>query len=174
MKRFRLYIEILAAILVLARDGPKARKGNKGVIAGRFQETDPIGFLNARKSGTLVFDEIPYRTLNTLYNASWCCVNTSDKQGGGQRITLEAMAAGIPVIVMSDSPKNREYVEESGAGLVVDPTEHAIRKGIGDIMTWTPEQRSAGRAYIERKWTATHYKNAIIQGINQVLKQHGK
>jgi len=79
---------------------------DKGVICGRFQETDPIGFINARKEGTLVFDEVPYQTLNTLYNASWCCVNTSEFWGGGQRITLEAMASGIPVIVMADSPKN--------------------------------------------------------------------
>jgi glycosyltransferase involved in cell wall biosynthesis len=142
----------------------------KGVICGRFQETDPIGFLNARDNGTLVFPELPYPAVNALYNASWCCVNTSSEWGGGQRTTLEAMAAGIPVIVMKDSIKNREYVEESGAGLVVEPDELQIRNAIEEIKKWTPEQRAKGRAYVESKWTAKHYADNIIKGINQVLK----
>lgn len=145
--------------------------GDKGVICGRFQESDPIGFLNARENKTLVLPEISYQAVNALYNSSWCCVNTSSEWGGGQRTTLEAMAAGIPVIVMRDSIKNREYVEESGAGIVVDPDEEQIRKAILEIKTWTPEQRSAGRQYVENKWTHHHYKDAIIKGINQVLNK---
>ena len=142
---------------------------DKGVICGRFQESDPIGFINARKEGTLVFDEVPYKTLNTLYNSSWCCVNTSEFWGGGQRITLEAMAAGIPVIVMADSPKNIEYVAESGAGLIVEPNEQDIRKGIEEIKKWTPEQRARGRVYVESKFTASHYAKAINNAIIKVL-----
>lgn len=143
---------------------------SRGVICGRFQESDPIGFLNARENGTLVFNELPVHAVNTLYNSSWCCVNTSSEWGGGQRTTLESMAAGIPVIVMKDSIKNREYVEESGAGIVVEPDELQIQKAIEEIKTWTPEQRMKGRAYVESKWTHRHYKDAIIKGINQVLK----
>lgn len=144
---------------------------SKGVICGRFQETDPIGFLNARENGTLVFPELPYPAVNALYNSSWCCVNTSSEWGGGQRTTLEAMAAGIPVIVMKDSVKNREYVEESGAGIVVEPDELQIQKAIEEIKTWTPEQRARGRQYVESKWTHIHYKNAIMEGINMVLNK---
>lgn len=144
--------------------------GSKGVICGRFQESDPIGFMKARENGTVVFNELPYHAVNTLYNSSWCCVNTSEFWGGGQRTTLESMAAGIPVIVMSDSPKNIEYVQESGAGLIVEPNEEAIRRGIEEIKKWTPEERGRGIKYVQSKWTEVHYKNAIIEGINQVLK----
>lgn len=148
----------------------RALKSN-GVICGRFQESDPIGFMNARDNGTLVLPELPYEAVNGLYNASWCCVNTSDVWGGGQRTTLEAMAAGVPVIVMSDSPKNREYVEESGAGIVVDPNEDAIRKGIEEVKKWTDEERHRGIAYVQSKWTHEHYADAIIHGIYEVLNK---
>jgi glycosyltransferase involved in cell wall biosynthesis len=144
---------------------------DRGVICGRFQESDPEGFLMARKHKTLVLPEIPYEAVNALYNASWCCVNTSSYWGGGQRTTLEAMAAGIPVIVMEDSPKNREYVEESGAGIVVAPSPEAIRNAIEEIKKWTPEQRSRGIDYVNGKWTAQHYADNIIKGINQVLNK---
>jgi len=143
---------------------------SKGVVCGRFQESDPVGFLNCRENGTLVLPELPYPAVNALYNSAWCCVNTSSEWGGGQRTTLEAMAAGIPVIVMKDSIKNREYVEESGAGLVVEPDELQIQKAIEEIKKWTPEQRAKGRKYVESKWTARHYADNIIKGINQVLK----
>lgn len=144
---------------------------DKGAICGRFQESDPVGFLNARENGTLVFPELPYPAVNALYNAAWCCVNTSSEWGGGQRTTLEAMAAGIPVIVMKDSVKNREYVEESGAGLVVEPDELQIRNAIEEIKKWTPEQRRKGRTYVESKWTHEHYAKAILEGINKVLSK---
>ena len=142
---------------------------SKGAICGRPQATDPTGFIEARENGTLLFPELPYPAVSALYNASHCCVNTSEFWGGGQRTTLEAMACGIPVIVMSDSPKNREYVEESRAGLVVDPSEDAIRKAIEEIKLWTPEEKARGRKYVENKWTAEHYAISILQGIKQVL-----
>lgn len=154
------------------RQGLFARAlSDRGVICGRFQESDPIGFLSARENKTLVLPELPYGAVNALYNASWCCVNTSSEWGGGQRTTLEAMAAGIPVIVMKDSVKNREYVEESGAGIVVEPDEVQIRKAIEEIKKWTPEERARGRRYVESKWTHHHYKDAIMRGINQVLNK---
>lgn len=145
--------------------------GSRGVLCGRFQESDPSGFLNARENGTLIFPELPYEAVNTLYNASWCCVNTSEYWGGGQRTTLEAMAAGIPVIVMSDSPKNIEYVKESGAGIIVEPNEESIRNGIEQIKKWPAERRSLGVEYIQSKWTARHYADNILKGINKILNK---
>lgn len=142
----------------------------KGLVCGRWQESDQIGFLMARKHKSVVLPELPYSAVSALYNASWCCVNTSEYWGGGQRVTLEAMACGIPVIVMNDSPKNREYVEESGAGIVCDPNPEAIRKAVEEIKNWSPEQRSKGRAYVESKWTEKHYADNILKGINQILK----
>lgn len=141
----------------------------KGAICGRWQKEDPIGFIQARENGTLILPELPYEAVNALYNASWCCVNTSEFWGGGQRTSLEAMASGIPVICMSDSPKNREYVEESGAGLVVDPDENQIRNAIEEIKKWTPEQRRKGLNYVNSKWTHKHYAENILLAINKVL-----
>lgn len=141
---------------------------DKGVICGRWQPEDPIGFITARENKTLVLPELPYEAVNALYNASHTCVNTSEYWGGGQRTTLEAMSANIPVICMSDSVKNREYVEESGFGLVVDPDENQIRNAIEEIKKWEPSNK--GREYIESKWTARHYADNILKGIEQVLK----
>lgn len=145
--------------------------GDRGVISGREQETDPIGFIEARKNKTLVLPELPYQAVNSLFNASWCCVNTSSFWGGGQRSTLEAMAAGIPVIAMSDSPKNCEYIEESGCGIVCEPTKEAIRDAVDEIKLWDTEKtREKCLRYIQSKWTHQHYADAILVGINQVLK----
>jgi glycosyltransferase involved in cell wall biosynthesis len=141
---------------------------NKGVICGRFQPEDPIGFILAREQGTLVLPELSQEAVAGLYNASHCCVNTSEYWGGGQRTTLEAMSCGIPVIVMSDSPKNIEYVKESNAGLVCEPDEHSIRKAIEEIKTWTDEEKRRGIDYINSKWTHHHYANNILEAINKI------
>lgn len=141
----------------------------KGVICGRGQNEDPGQFLMARENNTMLFPELPYEAVNSIYNASHCCVNTSDYWGGGQRTTLEAMAAGIPVIVMKDSTKNREYVEESGAGIVVDPSEENIRKAIEEIKSWTPEEKSRGIAYVHSKWTHEHYAKNILEAIHDCI-----
>lgn len=154
------------------RQGLFARAlGGKGLICGRGQAADQSGFLLARQYGTFLMPELSYEAVNAIYNASWTCVNTSDYWGGGQRTTLEAMACGVPVIVMKDSTKNREYVEESGAGLVVDPDENAIRKAIDEIKTWTPSQRERGIAYVHSKWTHRHYAENILKGIEIVIKK---
>lgn len=142
---------------------------SKGVICGRWQKEDPIGFIMARENGTMVLPELPYEAVNALYNASHCCVNTSEYWGGGQRTTLEALATGLPVIVMSDSPKNREYVEECGYGLVVDPDENKIREAIEEIKTWQPSNK--GIDYVQSKWTSEIYAQNIIKGINKVLNK---
>lgn len=148
--------------------------GNKGVVCGRFQEHDSIGFVTCREQGTLVLPELPYPAVSALLNASNCLVNTSDYWGGGQRATLEAMACGVPAIVMSDSPKNREYVEESGAGLVCEPDENLIRKAIEDVKKWTDEEKQKGVDYVRSKWTHHHYANSILEAINEVHASYTK
>jgi hypothetical protein len=142
---------------------------SKGVICGRWQKEDPIGFIQARENNTVVLPELPYEAVNALYNASHCCVNTSEYWGGGQRTTLEALAAGVPVIVMSDSPKNREYVEECGYGLVCEPDEESIRRAVEEIKTWEPSNK--GREYVENKWTHRHYAENIMKAIDSVMEK---
>lgn len=148
--------------------------GSKAVFCGRDQKEDMQPFVLARSLGATIFPEISYEAVNVIYNASVACVNTSEYWGGGQRVTLEAMAAGTPVIVMSDSPKNMEYVQESGFGLIVAPSEEAIRKAIDEVREWTPEQRLKGREYVLSKWTSQHYADNIDEAIKEVLEKYAK
>jgi glycosyltransferase involved in cell wall biosynthesis len=70
---------------------------------------------------------------------------------------------------MNDSPKNREYVEESGAGLVCDPNPEAIRTAVAILKSTDWGDR--GRNYIMAKYTSRHYADAILAGINKVLNK---
>ena len=60
---------------------------------------------------------------------------------------------------MTDSPKNREYVEESGYGLVIEPDANKIRQAVEEIKTWEPSTK--GRDYVLSKWTHYHYAEAL-------------
>ena len=76
------------------------------------------------------------------------------------------LACGIPPVVMSDSPKNREYVEESGFGVVAEPDVDSIRKAIIEAKKQDPQK---GIDYVTNKWTSQHYADNIMIGINRVL-----
>lgn len=142
--------------------------GDKGLVVGRYQENDRMPFDECKKYGTHVILEQPANNIAILLNRSFCCLQTSDQWGGGQRCTLEAMACGVPVICMEDSPKNREYVEESGFGLVVYPNKEEIRKAIEKIKKdseaglFSPQ---VGRDYIMSKWTSKHYAENLKKAI---------
>lgn len=138
--------------------------GPNGVLCGRYQDCDRDPWEKSLQSIRL--PEMSYPDVNKLINSAHCCVNTAEEIGGGQRCTLEAMAAGVPVIVMTDSPKNREYVEESGAGLVVEPDPDAIRRAIDEIKGWSHEDKKKGIEYINNKWTSKHYADALLSWIN--------
>lgn len=138
----------------------------RSVICGRFQETDPLPFIRSRAAGALVLPELSAEGVNSLIAASHTLVNCSDFWGGGQRATLEGMANGAPVIVMEDSPKNREYIEESGCGMVVPPEDAKIREAVEHLKaTWTAADTERSLAYIRSKWTEKHYADAILEGI---------
>lgn len=138
--------------------------GEKGCVAGRLQENDRQGYYDCKAHGVHIFDELSAEDVARKINESCTVVNTASYWGGGQRCTLEAMACNVPVIVMSDSPKNIEYVEESGAGIVCDPTPEAIQKALKNIKDVT-----GGRKYIENKWTSRHYAQAILSAIKEVI-----
>ena len=138
--------------------------GERGLLCGRYQETDQSPWRDSSKAVRL--PEMPAEGVASLINASHCVVNTAEYWGGGQRCTLEAMACGVPVVVMSDSPKNREFVEESGAGLVCDPNPDSIRKAVEDIKGWSEEEKQRGIGYIKEKWTSKHYADNLLKFIN--------
>lgn len=129
--------------------------GDKGILVGRKQETDTKPFLESERHGAKVIGEVSYEEVNKLLNQSKCLVQTSDFWGGGQRATLEAMACGLPVIAMTDSPKNREFIEESGCGAIVDPDPNKIKEAFDNLEYKNP------REYVMGKWTPKHYANSI-------------
>lgn len=133
--------------------------GNKGVLCGRYQEEDQAAWLDSERAFRL--PELPAEAVAKLINASHAVVNTSAYWGGGQRCTLEAMACNVPVIVMSDSPKNVEFVAESGAGIVCDPNPDAIRHAIEQVKG----KDMGGLQYIMSKWTSRNYADNLLKFI---------
>lgn len=130
--------------------------GQKGLLCGRYQEEDQSPWISSSQSIRL--PELPAEAVARLINASHAVVNTSEYWGGGQRCTLEAMACNVPVVVMSDSPKNREYVEESGAGIVCDPNPQAIRDAIESVKG----RDMGGMQYVFENWTSKHYAQNLF------------
>lgn len=144
--------------------------GDKGCVAGRLQANDRQGYYDCQAHNVAIFEEQPAEKIAELINQSHVVVNTASYWGGGQRCTLEAMACGVPVVVMSDSPKNSEYVIESGAGLVCEPTPDAIRAAITTIRENYSDFADKGVGYVAHKWSEHIYANNILKGIETVCK----
>lgn len=139
--------------------------GSRGMVAGRTQEHDRNGYNECVALGVQICPELTADELRNLINQSWAVVNTADAWGGGQRCTLEAMACGTPVIAMTDSPKNCEFVDASGAGEIVDPNPQAIRDAIERIKPHIDVLSKRAHRYVQDKWTENHYASAILKGI---------
>ena len=135
----------------------------KALIFGQPQDTDPKMFDDCRAFGCEVLLEQTYERTNLLLNSAHVSVNCADFWGGGQRATLEAMACDLPVVVMNDSPKNREYVEASGAGYICNPDPQSIRTAVQIALE--DKKRPSGREYVMKNWTPEHYKNAILSAL---------
>ncbi len=141
--------------------------GEKGLVVGRKQQQDLNGYNHCLKKKVMIIPEVQHDILPSLIGASHAVVNTSEFWGGGQRCTLEGMACDVPVIVMSDSPKNCEYVRESGAGIICEPNQEAIRAAVAEVKSG---KIKGGREYIESKWSSKHYAMALHNGIMQILQ----
>lgn len=142
--------------------------GSKGMVCGKYQEADSLPFDRCKALGCQVLPEMLPPALAFELNSSHTLIQSSDYWGGGQRATLEAMACGVPPIVMEDSPKCREYVEEAGFGLVVKPTAEAIREAVQRIKD-NPPDAMIGVNYVKQRYTAEIYKNQILEGIKKVV-----
>lgn len=140
--------------------------GKDGIAVGVKQDVEPECWQVCEKYGVPIIEEQPREVVAQYINKSLTVVNTSSFWGGGQRLTLEAMACNVPPIVMADSPKNIEYVQESGFGMVVDPCIQGIREAVYGT-TWKPS--NAGRDYIMSKWTSRHYAESLKHGLLEIL-----
>lgn len=130
--------------------------GEDAMVFGQRQATDSRPFDECEKCNSTVIEEVPYQEANKLLNQTKVSVNCADFWGGGQRATLEAMACDVPVVVMKDSPKNREFVEEAGIGEVVDPQPERIREAVERL-----QNTKGGREYVMSKWSHHHYANSL-------------
>lgn len=142
--------------------------GSKGTVAGRQQQFDTHGYNQCKKLGVTIFNEMSAENVAHTINASYSVVNTSNAEGGGQRCTVEGMACGVPVIVMSDSPKNCELVRASGGGIICEPTSDAIFDAVQEAKLHSDLYGSSGLAYIKSHLTEKHYADAIIAGIHEI------
>jgi glycosyltransferase involved in cell wall biosynthesis len=95
----------------------------------------------------------PYAAMPLLYNASEVCI-TGSQEEGGPWVALEAMACGVPTIVMADcawgvseafAELERDY---PGSCKVVPPSPDAIYAAIEELRT--ADGTAARRAIVER------------------------
>lgn len=145
--------------------------GSHGATAGRIQDHERWCYDNCVQRGVLALPELSAEATVSMINGSYTVVNTAEFWGGGQRCTLEAMACGVPPIVMEDSPKNREFVEESGYGLVARPDPVHIREMVNRVMSGDTAAQQVGIDYIQSKWTEKHYAESLLEGMREILMQ---
>lgn len=138
--------------------------GPKALLVGKFQPHEQFLIDDSLKFGAVVLPKTPYEILPYLLSSAHTCINMADVWGGGQRTTLEAMACGIPVLCRNDSPKNMEYIQESGFGEIIPPATEQIIAGVGRLKT-KALNLNIGVNYVNSKWTHRHYAEAILKHI---------
>jgi len=142
--------------------------GNRGCVIGRGQDSDPYPFNRCRELGADVFPESSPSIIKELMQDSVALINCCDYWGGGQRATLEAMAVGLPVVCCNDSPKNMEFIEESGFGRIVNPDIHSIRQAVEELKQNPPDWK-IGVEYVRTKWSGDVYADQLLEGIKKII-----
>jgi glycosyltransferase involved in cell wall biosynthesis len=124
--------------LVIVADGPERQPLERLV--------EELGLRDSvRFAGGVWTDEWP--AMPDIHSAAdvYCSVPETD---GGPLSVLEAMAAGLPV-VSSDVPVLREWVAQTGAGLLwSDGTDEGLARLLADATRTQAEMGAAGRAYV--------------------------
>lgn len=136
--------------------------GNKIIAVGQFQESEKECYEVCQRSGVITKPLETREEISEWINCSHTVINPASFWGGGQRLTLEAMACDVPPIVCNDSPKNCEYVNESGFGLVVNPDTRSIQDAIENIKA---DPMSGGREYVMSKWSSKIYADKLEEGL---------
>ena len=143
--------------------------GQDGLAVGRLLEGELECADVCVKHGATIMPQLPYEVLPYLYAQSRFAVITANSHGGSQRTVLEAMAMNIPPIVMADSDKCSEYVQDSGFGRVVEPTVEAIRNAISEMMADKALGKSqSGREYVLSKYSTQGYSDALYLGLTSI------
>jgi glycosyltransferase involved in cell wall biosynthesis len=136
--------------------------GSKVLMCGPIQDTVEKDIIEkCWNNKAIAVGFIPPSTLSYFYNASSCCVVPTDRNGGSQRVVLEAMASGIPVITMVDQPLTSEFVSESENGAIIHPDPYEIVRAVKNVKS----RKWDTRKYIESAWTAKHYYQSIKRGM---------
>ena len=144
--------------------------GGESILIGKNQETDSYPFIYSKELGGVVVEELKGPKLVKTINSADVLVQSSDFWGGGQRATLEAMACGLPVICMSDSPKNIEYIDASGGGLISEPDSNSIQRTYEDVMKDYQTFSKKARDYVLQNWTWEHYAYNLNKAIKTCLQ----
>lgn len=139
--------------------------GKEGIAVGKLLEHELQCAEVCIKNGVTILPDIAAKALPFIYNQSEYTLVTAANIGGGQRNVLESMACNVPPIVMSDSDKNTEFVNESGFGLIVDPEVEAIKEALAK----QHEFKSNGRDYILSKYSAEIYADKLHKGLKSVI-----
>lgn len=140
--------------------------GNRGLCVGNWNVLDIVGA--CLKHNTPVLRRVSSRALCDLYNMSRVTVVPCGPQGGAQRVVLESMACGVPVVLANDNDKCVEFVRESSFGLLVHPVENEILSAVQQLNAY-PLDPNMGIQYIRDNWTHVYYGKAIEEAIRKVV-----
>lgn len=137
-----------------------------GLLVGNHNE--PTLVSKALSFGTPPLHRVNSNTLADLYNMARTTVITAGPDGGAQRVVLESMACGIPVVIMSDHDRCLEFVKESNFGRICHPVDIEIRQAVADLID-SPLDRNIGINYVAAKWSEYHYAQAILDACKKAM-----
>ena len=140
--------------------------GGRGLCVGNHNE--PTIASKILSLGCNLMHRVNADALADLYNMARVTVVTCGPEGGAQRVVLESMACGTPVVVMNDHDRCVEFVEESKFGKVCHPVDIDIREAVTTLLQ-SPPSESTGVAYIQSKWTQDHYADSILDACKKAM-----
>jgi 1,2-diacylglycerol 3-alpha-glucosyltransferase len=144
----KVHLEHSKVRLVLIGDGPA--RPSLETLASELGVQDRVTF-----TGALPFEEIPrYLKAADLF----AFASVTETQG---LVTIEAMAAGLPVVAV-DGPGTRDIVEHGKQGFLVENDAEALAKGLHRLLS---------DAQKIKRFSANALKKARTLDVNQLGKQ---
>lgn len=141
--------------------------GGRGLCVGNHNE--PTIVSKILSLGSSLVHRVSSNVLADLYNMSRVTVITCGPQGGAQRVVLESMACGIPVIVMNDHDRCTEFIEESGFGRICHPIETDIIQSVNELIE-SHLEKSIGINYVTSNWSEYAYADSIIKSCSKAME----